>query len=165
MAILLGGVVTTASSQFSTFQSVSPTKASIQAVLVAVSVVPLACAFVCLEMWLKGENKDMFAVAFWMWVCVFMVPVTEILVPVGAALSGVEFSHMWTNVYDGILCYVAGTKHDTSSGNTAACAEASSFWWGGMIFIFAANVAMPMSTKHGSATLLWFVRALAIPLG
>mmetsp|Transcript_69978 Transcript_69978/g.216357 ORF Transcript_69978/g.216357 Transcript_69978/m.216357 type:complete len:395 (+) Transcript_69978:61-1245(+) len=178
MVVLLAGVLMVVPGQLTHFQeTVSPVQATFQALLVAASVLPEAAAFVFLELWLKGDNKHMYAVAFWMWVCLFMLPIIEILVPLGAVLSGVQLPLMWSNIYNGFRCYVVGmqpqAEDDDGTGVTNVtnasipprCVEACRFWWGGVLFALASNVSMPMCTRHGSATLLWFVRALVVPLG
>jgi len=94
-----------------------------------------------------------------------MAPFSCVLVPLGALLAGQSFGHMWRNLSDGLLCYVFGMESDiVDAKETQACGEASIFWYIAVLFTLMANIAMPMCTKYGSATLLWVVRALCLPL-
>eukprot|EP00419_Tripos_fusus_P056024 CAMPEP_0172813522 /NCGR_PEP_ID=MMETSP1075-20121228/10713_1 /TAXON_ID=2916 /ORGANISM="Ceratium fusus, Strain PA161109" /LENGTH=342 /DNA_ID=CAMNT_0013653233 /DNA_START=64 /DNA_END=1089 /DNA_ORIENTATION=+ len=167
MIILMVGILVTGLNQLNHFghqNHATFVQGISQAMCIVASTIPLAASFVFLEKWLKG-NPNMFPVAFWMWACLFMLPVTLLMVPAGAALAGVPFSNMWVNLADGISCYAMGTNPKSEPGETVDCPTACTFWWIWLVFAFACNVAMPMSTRHGSATLLWFVRSIAVPLG
>merc|ERR1712172_301428 len=112
----------------------------------------------------------MFTTAFWMWVCVFMVINMQIFLPANAIIQGHSVSAIYDQLGDGIKCYVLGIGPSdyTPIGrfvNAPNCAQASTFWWVGIIGVFTANVTMPLATRYGNATLLWIVRALAVPFG
>jgi len=166
MIILMVGIFVTGLNQLNHFQHQNHATFAQglgQASCIILSTIPLAAGFVFLEKWLKS-NTNMFPIAFWMWTCLFMLPVVLLMVPAGAMLAGQPFSEMWVNLVDGIRCYTMGTNPD-SHAETVDCPKASTFWWIQLGFLFAYNLAMPMSTRYGSATLLWFVRAIAVPLG
>merc|ERR1712151_826289 len=94
-----------------------------------------------------------------------MAPFAFFLVPVGALLTGMSFEHMWTRLSDGILCYATGVDSDDSNMRKSnTCCEAVFFWYLVLLFTLMSNIAMPLSTKYGSATLLWVVRAICLPL-
>jgi hypothetical protein len=135
--------------------------------LVASSAVPLAVAFVFLEKLLKKEDKHNYTVAFWMWACAFMVPLAFIISPLNAVLAGVPSEDIWPNLYDGIRCYALGEDPppDRVGRKKQDCPSAHFFWCFAILFAFVMNVAMPLCTKYGSATFLWFVKALTLPFG
>merc|ERR1712048_144589 len=98
-----------------------------------------------------------------MWVCIFEFVDSLVLLPLSAVLSHLPFSKVWPNLGAGIACYVAGdTLADVDAGTD--CKEAQAFWWGSTVFALATNPAMPVSTRYGGAALMWFVRAMAVPV-
>jgi len=132
-------------------------------ILIVLSTIPLAGAFTFIEVNLTHRHPDLFAVALWMWVCLFMSLVSLVFLPLSAWLNGVPATDMLPDLRRGMVCYVEGVapldaKHDLD------CEEASRFWWTNICFAFLMNVGMPLSTRYGGATLMWFVRALTVPL-
>lgn len=133
--------------------------------LIVLAQLPLAAAFTFIEVSLKGAMEDFFTVALWMWICIFQAVVSWMVSPLSAALSH-KSSHSVkadSHLVSGMVCYVLGqTPEDAKHGTD--CATASTSWWITIIFTFAMNIAMPVSTRYGGAALMWFVRAMSIPL-
>mmetsp|Transcript_123791 Transcript_123791/g.214612 ORF Transcript_123791/g.214612 Transcript_123791/m.214612 type:complete len:365 (+) Transcript_123791:130-1224(+) len=162
--LLLGGILLTLGQDLAKSAHVAKGLASHigNMLLIILAQLPLAASFTFIEITLKGVLRDIFTVAFWMWVCIFQVAASLIMLPLSAGLSG-SFREMWPNLGEGMLCYVAGqTPEDAPAGTD--CASACGSWWVAILFTFAMNLAMPLSTRYGGAALMWFVRGLAVPL-
>jgi len=139
--------------------------------LVVLSTVPMAASFVFIEVNLKRVHPDLFAIGLWMWVCIIMAGMTIVLMPLNTLLTNSSFGSMFSDLGDGMACYVLGhTPPDRvnpppdSSSSPWDCSSASESWWAAMGFMLAFNLAMPVSTRYGGAALMWFVRALTVPL-
>lgn len=137
-------------------------------VLIVLAQLPMAASFTFIEVSLKGVMSELFTVALWMWICIFQALASLVLLPLNAALAGKASggSHhqgMLGNLGDGVWCYVLGqTSVEAPEGTD--CTIASFMWWFSILAAFSMNLAMPVSTRYGGAALMWFVRALAIPL-
>lgn len=137
---------------------------ALKAFFVALSAVPLAVSFVLVEKWLKREEKHVFPVAFWGWVCVAMFVIFFPLLPLGQLLMGRSVVTMFEDIGDGIQCLLGGSNPE-SAAEDVDCADGRMWVMLALLAIAISNVSMPLLTKSGSATLLWVVRALALPIG
>lgn len=170
VAILLAGIAVALGGELSSLHGFRFSESLGYMVLLLSSVLPLAAAFVFIEVQLKHDHAELHPTVLWAYVCVFEALVSIPLAFVNAALQGISMSHVWSNATEGIACYVAGSpggvQHLTSGDDavTVACGEAQLWYLCGLLPGFAFNFAMPVCTKYGSATLLWFVRALALPV-
>lgn len=162
--LLLGGIVLTLGQDL--VKTATATKGFAahtgNMLLIILAQLPLAASFTFIEITLKGVMREIFTVTFWMWVCIFQVAASLIMLPLSAGLSG-SFREMWPNLGDGMLCYVSGQTPGNAPAGTD-CATACANWWVTVFFNFAMNLAMPLSTRYGGAALMWFVRGLAVPL-
>lgn len=140
-------------------------------ILLIVSVVPLAVAFLLIEWLEKHRHPRLHPTYLWAYVCIFETLVSLPLALASAQLQGLSMSEIPHNLGDGLKCLVQGLP----AGNTNVtlhngrvvdvnCTDARLFWFGELLPGFAANLALPFCAKYGGATLLWFVRALALPV-
>lgn len=136
-------------------------------VLILISTLPLAGAFTYIELTLVKYHPNLFTVALWMYVCVFMVLFSHILaVPTRWLSSGVMRVSKPGTLAEGISCYAFG---ENPTGNSTLahipdCEEASKLWYISIILTLFANLAMPLVTKYAGATLMWFVKGFTVPL-
>jgi len=134
-------------------------------VLVALGALPLAIAFAIIEKSLKGELKDLFTPALWMWICLSQSLLTPCLAFIARNFGVVQHHHAPSvvSVQDGMMCYVWGSL-PRNAPDLTDCSQASSWWWWAAVFGLCMNLAMPISTRYGGATIMWFVRAMATPI-
>jgi len=133
--------------------------------LIVLAQLPMAAAFTFIEVSLKGAMREIFPVALWLYICVFQAVASWMVTPLSSALShkGHNQPHHHSPLVGGMLCYTLGRTPENAIEGTD-CGLAASSWWIFLFFAFAMNIAMPISTKYAGAALMWFVRALSIPL-
>jgi len=130
--------------------------------MILVSIVPLAAGFTFVEMILKVQHKELFALALWSWICVFQSIASLVLMPLTAWLNDIPLSKMMPDLQQGMECYVTGV---TPQGREAwDCEEAAIYWWINVGFGLLANMGMALSTRYGGATLMWFAKAMTVPM-
>ena len=170
VVLLLAGIALSLGSELSNLHGFVLSRSIGFIVLLLVAVLPLAAAFIFIEVQLKHTHPKLHPTAFWMYLCVFEALFGIPLAFLNAKLQGLGMSEVWSNAVDGMQCYVAGSPSGAqqlvgSDDNMmdVDCSHAQLWFYLGLIPGFASNLAMPVCTKYGSATLLWFVRALALP--
>merc|ERR1740129_926078 len=164
LALLMGGIGLTVAGALSNERASNLLQErTVNMMLIVLSTVPLAWTFTFLEKNLRGVHKDLFTAALWMWVCMFQFCVALALVPLSVLLQGEDVSAMWSQLLDGLACFVMAEAPAIADGSTD-CQEARFAALASAFFGFAFNLAMPVSTRYGGATLMWFVRAIAAPL-
>eukprot|EP00928_Gymnodinium_smaydae_P071112 TRINITY_DN54789_c0_g1_i1.p1 TRINITY_DN54789_c0_g1~~TRINITY_DN54789_c0_g1_i1.p1 ORF type:complete len:386 (-),score=39.51 TRINITY_DN54789_c0_g1_i1:68-1183(-) len=131
--------------------------------LIVASTIPLAASFTFIEVSLVRHHKQLFTVALWMYVCLFQTVFSILLTPITNSLmpGKVKPPSSLGQTAQQMACYVMGAGSDAS----ANCSDAMLFWYCGVMFALLVNLAMPLSTKYAGASLMWFVRAMAVPLG
>merc|ERR1719464_742324 len=87
---------------------------------------------------------------------------TVVFLPLSALLTHTPFSRIGAQLKDGVECYLLGLSDGSPKGE--GCPEAAKLWYAAIVFALMFNLAMPICTKLAGATMMWFVRAMAIPL-
>lgn len=132
--------------------------------LIVLSIVPLALAFAYIEHTLKQEHPDLWGLALWLWISLFMSLLALTAAPLSAWLQGQPVGHAlpFKKMQQGMQCYIRGVQAEDMI--LADCESASRAYWQGAVFEVAMNLGMAVSTRYAGATLMWFVKALTTPL-
>lgn len=143
--------------------------------ILVVGVVPLAAAFLVVEHVTTLEQPDVNPVYLWACICAFETAAGVPLSVANALMQGLEFNLILQNAWQGAACLVAGAPAGVHNVTTAVhgaamtayqvnCTAASTFFMAEKVPGFAVNFAFPVAIRFGGATLVWFVRALALPV-
>ena len=127
------------------------------------AVIPLSFAFVFVEVQLDRNYPLLSATYFWLWICIFQAVLGLGLVPFNAWIQDLPYSKVGDNIVGGLKCIFAGEDIAHPSEPTH-CAYVPLYFWVEYPIGIAMNLSMAASTRLGGATLMWFVRAFALPV-
>eukprot|EP01052_Picozoa_sp_SAG31_P047252 SAG31_NODE_9378_length_1288_cov_1.050463_1_plen_380_part_10 len=128
--------------------------------LLIAAVVPTSVAMLFIELQVQHVHPQLHVMYLWAKVCVAEFFLGLLFAPLNAWFQGIPLIAQLPNMWQGFLCIVLGQEE---YGNE--CAKIPRFYLSSIIFGCAFNMAMAGSIKAGSATLMWFVRAMTLPFG
>ncbi|KAJ6248537.1 protein clt2 [Anaeramoeba flamelloides] len=126
--------------------------------LLAFANVPLAISMIFVQYQLKNKHPDLSVIYLWNWVCVFQFAMGVPFSFLNAYFQGIKMSNIWDNFVEGLRCDLAGYGHSPNN-----CQYVPYLLFTGILAGCAKNLSMAQATKVGSATLIWYVRTVALP--
>jgi hypothetical protein len=85
----------------------------------------------------------------------------SLLAPFNAYMQGIAMGSILDNAVDGLFCMFLGTN----VAEDDECEGIPKFYMATIVFGCMFNLSMAGSIKEGGATLMWFVRAMTLPVG
>ncbi|KAJ3442625.1 protein clt2 [Anaeramoeba flamelloides] len=159
VVLLIIGIVTSVLSKLIAARGFSMKKSLLYVLLIVCANIFLSLSFIFIEWQLKTKHPKLAVQYLWSWVCFFQFLIGIPFSLLNAKIQGLDHSKIWSNFEQGVRCFVTGTN----SNQSINCHSASVSWWFCICFGMIYNLAMGVSTRLGSATLVWLVKTMILP--
>ncbi|KAJ3452342.1 protein clt2 [Anaeramoeba flamelloides] len=159
VVLLIIGIVTSVLSKLIAARGFSLKKSILYILLIVCANIFLSLSFIFIEWQLKTKHPKLSVQYLWGWVCLFQFLIGIPFSLLNAKIQGLDHSKIWDNFEQGVRCFVTG-KNDNQSID---CRSASANWWFCVCFGMIYNLTMGISTRLGSATLVWLVKTMVLP--